>query len=165
MTATNHALTGAVIALAIDKPLLAIPLALLSHFALDIIPHYNPPGVTNQGYVSHTESWRKKMRIPSFRYLFALDMLLFISGLILIPWWGSDVTAPWVIFTCMIAGAAPDFTGGIEYLYFLATGKKIGASRLDKWHAWLQWRERPWGIWVELIYFLIILEVIHNLIA
>jgi len=39
MTATNHALVGALIGAALPLPL-AIPAAYLSHFALDAVPHY-----------------------------------------------------------------------------------------------------------------------------
>jgi hypothetical protein len=41
MTGINHAVTGALVAAAINKPALALPAALLSHFAADIIPHWN----------------------------------------------------------------------------------------------------------------------------
>lgn len=40
MTATNHALTGALIGLAIGNPVVAILVAFLSHYLLDIIPHF-----------------------------------------------------------------------------------------------------------------------------
>ena len=40
MTTTAHALTGAAIAVVIKKPKLAIPLAFLSHFACDALPHF-----------------------------------------------------------------------------------------------------------------------------
>jgi hypothetical protein len=39
---TPHAVVGAAIATAIPNPLIAIPLAFLSHFALDMTPHWNP---------------------------------------------------------------------------------------------------------------------------
>src|SRR5437868_12727087 len=41
MTATSHALVGTVIAAKVGDPLLAIPLALLSHLILDMIPHWD----------------------------------------------------------------------------------------------------------------------------
>ena len=40
MTATNHALTGAAIGFIVGVPAIAIPLALISHFVLDAIPHF-----------------------------------------------------------------------------------------------------------------------------
>jgi hypothetical protein len=40
MTATNHALTGAIVATVVSVPWLAIPLAFASHFVLDSLPHY-----------------------------------------------------------------------------------------------------------------------------
>lgn len=39
MTATSHALTGALIATIVRQPLLAIPLAFFSHFVCDALPH------------------------------------------------------------------------------------------------------------------------------
>ena len=44
MTGFNHGMTGAVIALTVKKPELAIPLSFLSHFAQDAIPHFGIPG-------------------------------------------------------------------------------------------------------------------------
>ncbi len=39
MLIAPHFLTGAAVATAVPEPLLAIPLALLSHFVLDLLPH------------------------------------------------------------------------------------------------------------------------------
>lgn len=41
MTATSHALIGTIIAARIGNPYLAIPLALASHIAADMIPHWD----------------------------------------------------------------------------------------------------------------------------
>lgn len=41
MTATAHAVIGTVIAAKIGNPYLAIPLALASHFVLDMVPHWD----------------------------------------------------------------------------------------------------------------------------
>jgi len=38
---TPHALVGIVIATAIPNPLLSLPLAFLSHFGVDMLPHWN----------------------------------------------------------------------------------------------------------------------------
>lgn len=37
-----HAVVGAAIAYKVGNPALALPLSFLSHFALDLIPHWNP---------------------------------------------------------------------------------------------------------------------------
>ena len=42
MLETPHAVLGATIAAKIPNPLIALPLALLSHLVLDQIPHWNP---------------------------------------------------------------------------------------------------------------------------
>lgn len=42
MLETSHVLVGAAIAVKIGNPLFTIPLALASHFVLDIVPHWNP---------------------------------------------------------------------------------------------------------------------------
>lgn len=41
MTATSHAVLGTVIAAKIGNPALAIPIAIVSHFAADAIPHWD----------------------------------------------------------------------------------------------------------------------------
>lgn len=42
MTATGHALVAALIVAKITNPYLALPLAFASHFACDVIPHWDP---------------------------------------------------------------------------------------------------------------------------
>jgi hypothetical protein len=39
----NHALTGALLALKIEQPLVLVPMALGSHLVLDALPHYGYP--------------------------------------------------------------------------------------------------------------------------
>lgn len=42
MLESIHALTGGVIAYKIGNPLISLPLAFLSHFIVDMLPHWNP---------------------------------------------------------------------------------------------------------------------------
>src|SRR5206468_8014016 len=51
MTATNHALTGAFIGLAVGNPLVAIPAAFASHFICDALPHFDVPGKTAEARI------------------------------------------------------------------------------------------------------------------
>lgn len=41
MTATAHAVVGVVLAAAIPNPLIGIPIAILSHIPIDLIPHWD----------------------------------------------------------------------------------------------------------------------------
>src|SRR5437868_4335098 len=41
MTWLNHAATGALIAVVIKNPAVALPAAFLSHFVIDILPHWD----------------------------------------------------------------------------------------------------------------------------
>ena len=55
MTATAHALVGGAIAYSVQNPALGIPLSLLSHPVLDMIPHWD------FGW-----GWRKKTKLKLF---------------------------------------------------------------------------------------------------
>lgn len=64
MTATAHAVLGTVIAAKIGNPYLAIPLSLASHFAADMVPHWDA-GI----------NWRKKTKERLF-WESAVDVLI-----------------------------------------------------------------------------------------
>src|SRR3989304_5959545 len=92
MTATNHALTGALIALVVETPGLAIPLAFVSHFVIDVIPHFGiPPG----------EFVFKKYT----KYL-VMDFVALIIVVISMALLFTDNF--WIILACMAAAVAPD---------------------------------------------------------
>ncbi|HSX17839.1 MAG TPA: hypothetical protein VLE51_00580 [Candidatus Saccharimonadales bacterium] len=93
MTATNHALTGAVIALAIKQPVLAVPLAFLSHFVLDMVLHLEARDLP--------EKW--VLRVIGADLLIG-NLLAIMLPLILI----TDVSA-WTIFLCMVIAMSPDY--------------------------------------------------------
>lgn len=165
MTATNHALTGALIALAIKKPEFAIPLAFMSHFVVDMIPHYNPPKVKKQSFTNFYDNWPKKFASPSFLYIFASDMLLFGLILLVLPLSAPATVSAWTIFFSSLAAASPDFVGG-RFLVYRIIGykpKHIKNSPFTRFHIWLQWMERPWGIWVELAWAILMIWLIYNL--
>lgn len=55
-----HAIVGAAIATKIGNPALALPLALASHFALDLVPHWNPhlnKEIKEHGYITKKTKW------------------------------------------------------------------------------------------------------------
>jgi len=161
MTATNHALTGAVIALVIKQPILAVPLAFVSHFVTDLVPHYNPPGMTRDKFQNYSESWSEKLAYKPFRFIFGMDMLLFV----LVLSSAFFITHSSVSAFSSVAAASPDFVGGFEYLANSLLGYKAKKSgfwaKLADFHVRrLQWMERPWGIYVEIGWFAAMLSLI-----
>jgi hypothetical protein len=161
MTATNHALTGVAIAIAVKRPELAIPLAFLSHFLLDMIPHYNPAGATRQTFKSSSQSWATKFADRNFKLIFIVDMVLFVWILLFSPFIAPLGVSSWTVFFSALAAAAPDFWGGRVLIY-----KKLGwkvPSKADiytRLHIAAQFVEKPWGIWVELAWFVLMISVI-----
>src|SRR5438270_5495542 len=117
MTATNHAITGAAIALAVKKPELAIPLAFISHFALDAIPHYNPPGAIRENFTDFESGWSRKLANRSFWFIFIGDMLLLSIVLVVIPLSAPVKVSAWTVFLSSLAAISPDLVGGRYLIY------------------------------------------------
>jgi trigger factor len=96
MTATNHALTGAAIGLLVGNPLIAIPLAIASHFICDIIPHF--------GSQDSSVSW---IGSKPFKIYLVIDALICFALVVLLyashplHWQTAAVSA--------FAAASPDF--------------------------------------------------------
>lgn len=166
MTATNHALTGALVALVVKKPELSIPLAFASHFALDVIPHYNPPEVQKRSFTNFVDRWSEKLSQTSFVIVFAVDMLLLAIILLATLFIKSSDVSKWTVFFSAVAAISPDFVGGRYLLYQILRIKIQKPTKLNpfsRFHLWLQWMERPWGMIVEIFWFLLMIGLIHNL--
>jgi hypothetical protein len=139
MTATNHALTGAVIGLVTGQPLIALPAALASHFICDALPHFgsaSPPQV--------------KLRTNNFRnYLiveFCLCVLLVAVLAIFHPehWFLASV--------CAFLATSPDLLSINRYLK-TRRGEHWKRSLYGKFACGIQWFERPIGAAVEAAWF------------
>lgn len=135
MTASNHVVAGALIATAVSHPPAAIPLAFLSHFVMDALPHY---GDTNKA------SWLNR----NFKYILGVDLLLatvFILAILVLQ------PASWLLLAiCAVVAVSPDI---LWLPYFLADLKheQKEHSKLAKFLKWIQWGERPWGIYLEVL--------------
>jgi hypothetical protein len=168
MRATIHALTGAAIAMAVKQPALAIPAAFLSHFVLDAVPHYNPPKRIRNNFKNYQESYEKAFKLKSFTLIFGLDMVLFAITLLTVPLLAPSGVSPLTVFFSALAGAAPDLDGGLRFLF-----RHFGLSRkkskdnywFSRFHLWFQWMERPWGIYVELVWLVLIIWAIAKLVG
>jgi hypothetical protein len=148
MTGLNHAVTGALVAAAIDKPALALPAALLSHFVIDAIPHWN---------------YRFNPDIARRQTVMLADLAL-SSALILIL--AVTVEAnPYLIILGGLLGILPD---AMWLRYFISGRSSVTGSpkrlinRLRKFHFWIQWSETSWGLAIEAVWFPLMLWLIYQ---
>lgn len=132
MTATGHAVIGTIIAAKIGDPILALPLALLSHLGADAFPHWD----TATNYKTKT---RKRLFIDSI----ADVALSFLVPILLITFLfpGTDIFYAYiVVFFALLPDwlTAPAFFFNMHYPPFTWVYKlqTIFDNRLDK----------PWGI-------------------
>lgn len=149
MTATNHALTGAIIGLVIGSPI-ALPLAFLSHYVLDALPHFGWPG---------EEKARLKSKL--FRnYLIIEAHLCFLIVIVLF------VTQPanWFLAaSCAFLAALPDwfsfgrFQDGRK-------GKPHKPNSYERFASWIQWFERPIGAIVEIAWVASAIFILANIL-
>lgn len=120
MLETPHAVVGAAIATAIPNPLIALPLAFLSHFALDMTPHWNPHISTE--LKKYGEITQKSKNIIFIDLAVSAALTLFIASRAL-PDTGHFAT----IGAAGFAGILPDV---IEAPYFFLHWK---TKFLEKW--------------------------------
>lgn len=142
MRAINHALTGAIIGFTINQPVIALPVAIVSHFVCDVIPHH---GMDLS--VMSAEQWLKSRTFRSMLYIdaglcFGLVVLLLVRQ----PahWWLPAV--------CAFLAAAPDFLSFRRYARTTAN-KVWHPGAFSKFAAGIQWFERPIGALVEIVWF------------
>lgn len=137
MTATNHALTGALIGLSIGQPWLAIPAAFLSHFICDAIPHF--------GF--------KQAALGSklFRNVLLTDAALCVLiAVVLFIYQPSN----WLLAAgCAFVATSPDLMW-IKKFRQARAGKRVSydSSVIRRFHAGIQWFEKPIGLAVEAVW-------------
>lgn len=141
MTGLNHGLTGAVIALAVKNPYIAVPAAFLSHFVVDVIPHWD-----YGASIKEASTFSRK-----FNLLLASDFLSSVLAMIILA-----ILFPahkWLIWACMVAAASPDLMWAYYRLYIEHFKKQM--PRFDpvaRFHDFLQWSHTTGGLYVEIIW-------------
>lgn len=132
MTATGHAVIGAVIAAKIGNPALAIPIALASHIAADAFPHWDIG--TNRKTKSHTAFFIQSIADLVIGFVLAYLVIQFLApetslvyGFIVViaAQFFDWISAPYVFLR--MRG---------PFFYKLASIQKHFDNRLNK----------PWGI-------------------
>lgn len=157
MTATAHALVSGAIAASIQNPSLAIPLAFISHFVMDAVPHWD-----------FGTNWRSRAKaktgvIAIFDTILGFTLAYFLFA-------GKVESLPLIL--AMIAGNLPDWLEAPYYIFFARQDKKQPTARAGYWekltyniykienvfHAKTQF---PFGIYTQIatvLFFLVLLN-------
>jgi len=139
MTATNHVLTGMVIASAIPNPAIALPAALLSHFLMDALPHYTDPDIG----------------INSFKFKLILGADAYIAAMCLLLVFMLQPANMWVIIAGGILAAAPDLMWLPDFIAALKHEPAPVYGSIRQFHHRIQWWAKPAGAYVEAVWFVV----------
>jgi hypothetical protein len=149
MTGLNHALTGALVAANINRPVIALPVALLSHFVIDAVPHWN---------------YDLKPHIARRQLVMFADLALSLALLLVLA---ATVDAnPYLVIAGGLLGILPD----TMWLRYFITGRpsihgspKRLINRIRQFHFWIQWSETSKGFFMELLWFPLMLWLIYQI--
>lgn len=125
-------------ALTVQRPFLGIFLALMSHFLLDVLPHYGRKGETVIDWLRHRVTW-----LVEGLNIIGIPLLVFLL-------WGQ----PWWVFAAAGVAVAPDMVWIFRYFWYERYGVNAAKYALTRFHDKIQWGERPWGALVEVPFFL-----------
>jgi Mn2+/Fe2+ NRAMP family transporter len=146
MTIINHAATGVLVAVAIHNPWIALPAAFLSHFVIDVIPH-----------------WDYKFKNKYYKQAALLCDITLTLWLLIILSLSADASRRLIIAGAFL-GVLPD----LMWAPYIMFGKPTPMDRpnllhfLRRLHLKIQWSETPWGIYVEAVWFVFTLYLIYQ---
>jgi hypothetical protein len=144
MTVSNHVVVASLIAVTIKDPAIVLPLAFLSHYILDALPHFGYPG---HGGYNEGIKYKPTYVMEGFN-LIGIVILLFTVHF-----------SVWVVTAAIILSLLPDFEWPFRYIFFERKGLKPPNTITARFHQKIQWCERWWGIFVEVGFFVVIYTV------
>ena len=144
MTATNHVLTGALIAASVHSPWVALPAAFASHFVLDIMPHFGRAGIN--------------LSSSFFKRLLYTDMV--IAAVCLIGLFMLRPENGWILVTGGVLGASPDLMWYAKFVAANNNQQPPTPGFIRRFHSRIQWYEKPPGIIIEAIWCLAMLALL-----
>lgn len=131
MTGFNHALAGIGIAITVKNPALVAPIALVSHFILDMLPHF---------YLKSFGDTATRPYPRGLRYFLAGDAVVTLFFVIVALYmWPQYWLA---IIVGVLFAMAPDFLWPWH-------GKIKKMEKFFNFHQKIQWFENRWGILFE----------------
>jgi hypothetical protein len=150
VTAPNHALTGALIGLSVANPVLALPLAFLSHLVQDAVPHYDPAEADMAKRISARSFVYQQLVLGG-----ALCVLLVAVLAIIQP-------AHWFLASvCAFLATSADMFWIPRFMHVQRTGKDLPPTNwFLRLHSALQWKTGPNFFWVEVVWFLAFCTII-----
>lgn len=145
MTASNHVLTGMLIGTAattaVANPLLALllalPMALASHFVLDALPHYSDE------YVGYTD----------FKFKLILLADAYIASMCLLLVYMLGPAHMWTILFSGVIAASPDLMWLPDFIAALRHQPTPVYGKIRQFHHKIQWWAKPKGVIVEAVWF------------
>lgn len=123
-----HAVVGAAIAVKVSNPALALPLALASHFVLDLIPHWNPH--LNREIAKYGKITKQTKVILVFDVIASLCAGFYIASTAL-----PDTNRFGVIIVGALFGVLPDLA---EAPYFLIGSRNKWLKKLVRFQSSIQ---------------------------
>lgn len=134
MTATAHALIGASIATKVINPLVGIPLAIISHFVADLIPHWDAG-------TNHRRKSLSRLRLEA-----TIDVLLGFALAFLIF---RNLVDPVYLFVMIISAQLPDWLEAPSWLF----GFKVPPFSWMDWlgHKLQSRAQLPWGLVTQIV--------------
>jgi len=155
VTGFNHGITGAVIALTVKQPVLAVPLSFVSHYFQDLIPHWDY-GVSREAD-KNGNFFTKRFNL-SLLADFIFSVILMIVLAILFP------THKLLIWGCMAAAASPDLVWAYYRLYREHIKmQKPKYDPLSNLHHKMQWSQTSAGALVEIAWAIAGLSIILSM--
>ncbi len=151
MTATNHAVTGAIIVAAVTNPIIGLPLALMSHFALDSLPHFG----------AHTKA---KAGSREFTGILTFDGVLLIAILVAVSFASHSVGIDWWLLPLgALLAVVPDIMWLKHYQNDLR-GEEKHWDKMRYYHKKIQQWELSSGWIIEIIWFVAAVLLLNRLL-
>jgi len=136
-------MTGAVIALLVREPALAVPLSFFSHYVCDAIPHFGGPD----------DDEKPDLFTKKFSIILGVDFLVAVSIMVVLGFLFPHERG--IIWVCMVAAAIPDITSAYYRLYIEHIKKrKRHFDPISAFHHKIQWSQTYPGAFVEVIWFI-----------
>lgn len=148
MTATNHAITAANLAL-VTKQWWVLPLAFASHFLLDMLPHYGDPV--------------PEARAARFKTVLGVDMVMLILLTWLVVMTAGQYTL--LVLVSMFVAWLPDSVWFYRDWRERREGTLPMQNPLTNFHAHIQKNERGWGWILEVAWFVVMLFAYASLVV